>query len=261
MAREPAEKRAYVRYSARLAERIIDEVSTGRSLLEVCAMPGMPDRHSVRRWCIERPDFAERYEKGREWSAYALLDEIDDLVDRGQEIVEAAAKNGGSAQAAASVLREQLNVKRWKVGKLLPQYGERSQVELTGAGGKDLMPPEVDRTKLAHVLLTILREPSKLSEPAELPPSSAGIRFIDTPPSGTLLSAEPVEPEPEPEPALRPKFDTNGFLIEPSPPAPAPTPAELFALDRERERLSRVIGDEEAGAIQPRGRRRFTRIH
>src|SRR5437762_12829691 len=149
--------RAYVRYSARLAERIIDEISTGKQLKEICAAPDMPDRHSIRRWAIERPDFCERYEKARRWSAYALLDEIADLIDRGQEIVAAAAK----PNAAASVLWEQLNVKRWMVGKLLPQYGDSSKVELTGAGGSSLMQPtpaETDPQKIALFLMKIFND-------------------------------------------------------------------------------------------------------
>jgi hypothetical protein len=146
-----------VRYSERVAARIIDEISTGKSLKDVCAAVDMPDPRSIRRWAVERPDFCERYEKARRWSAYALLDEIADLVDRGQEIVAGAV----NPNAAASVLREQVNVKRWMVGKLLPErYGDSSKVEMVGAGGKDLIPPHEqskDRTQLALALLNIIR--------------------------------------------------------------------------------------------------------
>jgi hypothetical protein len=195
MARKPTEKRAYVRYSARLAERIIDEISTGKKLDEICAEPGMPDRHTIRRWCIERPEFAERYETARRWSAYAMLDEINDLVDRGQEIVETAAKNGGNANAAASVLREQLNQKRWQVSKLLPAFADKVVSEISGPNGAPLIAAEpVDSKKLALALLNILATaPGDRNDPAELPALPAVT-------SATLLAPPIALAEPEAEP-------------------------------------------------------------
>jgi hypothetical protein len=257
MARKRTE-RGYICYSPALAQELCDEMASGKSLTEVCTLPGMPDRHSVRRWVVQNPEFRAQYEAARLWWAHAVAEDLNDLADRVPRLAEEAEASGRNGNAAVSALRTTLENKRWLLSKILPQqYGDRQTTELVGAGGKDLMPAtEMERTNLALLILTILRQPSKLSAPAE-PPS--GIRFIDTPAStGTLLSASP-KPEPEPvepvEPALRPKFDTNGFLIEPSPPEPEPTLAELA----ERERYLSAVRAEPSPPAP--ARRRYPRVH
>jgi transposase-like protein len=69
-------------YTPELAERILDELSGGRTLREVCRDPGMPSDNTVRWWVIEnREGFAAHYELARQAGDEALADEILDIVD------------------------------------------------------------------------------------------------------------------------------------------------------------------------------------
>jgi transposase-like protein len=69
-------------YTPELAERILDELSGGRTLREVCRDPGMPTEGTVRWWVIEnREDFAGRYAIARQAGDEAITDEILDIVD------------------------------------------------------------------------------------------------------------------------------------------------------------------------------------
>jgi transposase-like protein len=69
-------------YTPELAERILDELSGGRTLREVCRDPGMPTEGTVRWWVIEnREDFAGRYAIARQAGDEAIADEILDIVD------------------------------------------------------------------------------------------------------------------------------------------------------------------------------------
>lgn len=55
-----AQPRAWVRWSPALATVIVQRVTAGESLMEVCREAGMPCRASVKRWMRERPEFAGR---------------------------------------------------------------------------------------------------------------------------------------------------------------------------------------------------------
>jgi transposase-like protein len=69
-------------YTPELAEFILDELSCGRTLAEVCRDPGMPAEGTVRLWVIEnRNDFAALYAIAREEGDHAMAHQMLDIVD------------------------------------------------------------------------------------------------------------------------------------------------------------------------------------
>ncbi|MDB5517659.1 MAG: hypothetical protein JWQ17_4417 [Tardiphaga sp.] len=69
-------------YAPALADLILDELSRGRTLREVCRDPDMPAESTVRLWVVEnREDFAAHYALAREEGDFAMADEILDIVD------------------------------------------------------------------------------------------------------------------------------------------------------------------------------------
>ena len=55
------------RYTADIADRILDQLLRGRTLREVCADDGMPAYGTVRQWAMEdRDGFAARYQRARQ---------------------------------------------------------------------------------------------------------------------------------------------------------------------------------------------------
>jgi transposase-like protein len=54
-------------YAAAIAERILEQLTAGRSLTEICHDPGMPSSSTARRWVIDDSwGFAARYRQARE---------------------------------------------------------------------------------------------------------------------------------------------------------------------------------------------------
>jgi hypothetical protein len=248
-------------YTQKLAAKICGLVAEGSSLRAIGEMPGMPPRRTMRQWIEMHPAFKTSYEQARLWWVRSVEEDVNDLADRAQQIAADAEAAGQNANAAVAAVRVQIETKKWLLSKRDPAtYGDRQVTELVGAGGKDLMPlpTEKEKTHLALLILGILR-PDGNAAPAELPPSGTGIRFIDPPAStGTLLSASP-KPEPvEPPPRPRLAFDSQGNLVEPRV-EPEPTPAELFALDRERERYLSAVRAEPSPPAP--ARRRYPRVH
>jgi hypothetical protein len=58
-------RKAYVRYSRKLAARILARLALGESLTAICRDPDMPHQSSVRNWCRKYPAFRDRYEQAR----------------------------------------------------------------------------------------------------------------------------------------------------------------------------------------------------
>jgi hypothetical protein len=57
----------YPGYTEETAERLLGDLMSGRTLVEVCADPGMPDHTTVNRWvATDRDGFAARYRRARE---------------------------------------------------------------------------------------------------------------------------------------------------------------------------------------------------
>jgi hypothetical protein len=55
------------RYTAEIGERIVAQVTSGRTLPDVCREPGMPDIRTIRNWVADnREDFSERYRQAQE---------------------------------------------------------------------------------------------------------------------------------------------------------------------------------------------------
>jgi hypothetical protein len=54
-------------YTAETAERILDELMSGRGLVDICGDPDMPDHTAVNRWvATDREGFAARYRSARQ---------------------------------------------------------------------------------------------------------------------------------------------------------------------------------------------------
>jgi transposase-like protein len=71
------------RYSAEIAERILQKLQTGRSLRHVCKDNGMPPESTVRNWVADdREGFTARYSHARKVGRKAMADRKLEIVDR-----------------------------------------------------------------------------------------------------------------------------------------------------------------------------------
>ena len=58
-------------FTDELADYIVSEITSGRSLRTICAVDGMPDKATVFRWLEKYPEFATKYARAREFQAEA----------------------------------------------------------------------------------------------------------------------------------------------------------------------------------------------
>lgn len=108
-------------YSDELAESICEALSSGESLVTICAADDMPGMRTVLRWVNEREDFGAKYAHAREAQGETMDHKILTVAD-------------GSTAATAASDRVKIDAYKWRAAKLAPKrYGENSKVEVDGS--------------------------------------------------------------------------------------------------------------------------------
>jgi hypothetical protein len=114
-------------YRQDVADAVIAWVSAGKSLKSFCEQhPGVPDRASIQRWSIKDVDgFRARFREARELGAEAWADDIIELSDQ--------SRCAAGDMALMQSYKLSVDSRKWLASKLLPQYGEAVQHQLSGA--------------------------------------------------------------------------------------------------------------------------------
>lgn len=68
----------YVPYSDEIADKIIDAVESGATILSLSGLDDYPSRRSVYNWLDEHPEFNARFEKAERIKSRCQLDEIEE---------------------------------------------------------------------------------------------------------------------------------------------------------------------------------------
>jgi hypothetical protein len=103
-------------------DEIIDRLASGQSLLQICALPGMPSRQAFLRRIDDDPLLADRYARARS----AGLDVI------AEQIVEISEDRSDDPQSR----RVRVDSRKWLLSKMRPdKYGDRVTQQLEGPGG------------------------------------------------------------------------------------------------------------------------------
>jgi len=104
-------RRAYHRWSPKVAAEVLSRVEAGRGLDEVCAEPDMPAYSTVMRWIKERADYFDDYMLARQVQADRLFDLAWRLA---LEATETTTKTA----------RLKIQTLKWRCAKLAPRrYG------------------------------------------------------------------------------------------------------------------------------------------
>ncbi len=137
-------------YTKALGERICAKIAEGMTTRQVCALDGMPNRATLFRWLAAHPKFREQYDEAREVQLESMADELLEIADDATHDLKTVTKNGEDIQVVDHeyINRSKLRVdtRKWLLSKRLPKkYGDRQQMELTGADGKPLTttPPDI----------------------------------------------------------------------------------------------------------------------
>ena len=144
-------------YSQNISSYILEEIMNGRGVKEICAAKNMPAFRTVFGWLnIKSPsfqkDFLKAYISAREIQAELMADEIKSIADNDKtrlltdtvrdkkgEIVTQRTTEKDTVAARALKIES----RRWLASHLLPRkFSDKLQV--TGAGGKDLIPSKTE---------------------------------------------------------------------------------------------------------------------
>jgi hypothetical protein len=123
-------------YTAEIAARILEELSSGRTLVDVCGDEGLPTSRTVQTWVKEdREGFAARYRLAREIGCHTIADEILAIADdSGHDWVLRPAQAGKPDGPVEIIFdherirrdRLRIDARRWLLSHLLPgTYGSR----------------------------------------------------------------------------------------------------------------------------------------
>lgn len=76
-----------MRYAVHTARKLCQRLAAGENLQAICRESRMPDRLTVYRWLIDRPDFRTLFLQAKQLSAQALCDQMIEIADgdRGDE--------------------------------------------------------------------------------------------------------------------------------------------------------------------------------
>lgn len=148
-------------YTPETAEEVVRRLAEGETLREICRDDHMPTEGAVRGWVVDdREGFASRYAHAREAQAMRWADEIAEIADDGSnDWMERNVGDGETITVAdhEHIQRSRLRVdtRKWLLSKVLPKvYGDK--VELTGAGGKDLIPEAPSPERVALAILNLI---------------------------------------------------------------------------------------------------------
>jgi hypothetical protein len=146
-------------FTQEVADRICDEIASGKSLRSICKAGDLPDKSTVFRWLGENTKFRDQYACAREAQADYMAEDILDIADDGTNdygFKEGEDKDGEGAKPvflAENVQRSKLRVdaRKWLASKLAPKkYGDFQRTELTGKDGGPVSLSIADQIKAVH---------------------------------------------------------------------------------------------------------------
>ncbi len=129
---------------------IIDELSNGKALTQICKDPDMPSYSTFQKWILRDGGLFKEYARARQLQADYYADETVEIADSDPNIARA---------------RNRMDARRWHASKLAPRkYGERINQELNASITTTTMKinvqqiPEKAREQLRKALVEQMRQ-------------------------------------------------------------------------------------------------------
>ena len=151
-----------------LCERLAENAG---SLRRVCAAADMPLERTVRRWCVENPDFESAYARAKLMGIDASIDETLDIADdASNDWMERLGKEGqpvGWQVNGDHVTRSRLRIetRRWIAERTAAKkYGTKTGVDLTSSDGSMATTDATQRATRAAALLKLAQARKALDE-------------------------------------------------------------------------------------------------
>jgi hypothetical protein len=127
-----ARMKRFTLYTPEIAELILDELCSGRSLADLCGDPGMPSIRTIHHWVQEdRDGFEPRYREARDIGCHTLAGQILIIADDASQDWTVRQRDDGTTELVfnpENVKRSQVRIKarEWLLAKMLPaRFGDR----------------------------------------------------------------------------------------------------------------------------------------
>lgn len=133
-------------------EVILERLSIGKSLREICSADSMPSESLVRKWVMQDEEFSAQYARAREAGMEALGDEILQIADS-QEGDVITTEDGREIVNHDAIQRAKLRVdtRKWLMSKIAPKkYGDR--LDLNHSGGIATLTDDALDARLTQLL-------------------------------------------------------------------------------------------------------------
>ena len=137
MGREMGRKRGgQSRYTVAAGERICVAIAEGASLRKAAEAEGVTHR-TVLDWAAAHERFGTQYARACEVRLAVLEDKVLTLCELGHEV----ARDEECGHTRLQAVKLEIDTLKWLLCKLVPKkYGDRTQMEITGKDGADLLP-------------------------------------------------------------------------------------------------------------------------
>lgn len=127
-----------ISYLDSVADRIIERMSDGESLRQICSDKDMPALRTVLGWAKTNPEFGVAYAGAQDLRAEHMFQEMLEIADDGRnDWMERLGDDGaalGWRENGEAIRRSQLRIdsRKWILAKMQPKkYGDRQIVEST----------------------------------------------------------------------------------------------------------------------------------
>lgn len=161
--KSPAKAHPLSLYTKEKARRICDAIAEGGQINTIARELGV-GRRTIYAWKAKHPQFKADLEDARALHLDYLQDRIRELCTAMHEI---AASGRETARLELDAAKIEIDAVKWELSKLLPkQYGEKSQMEITGKDGAALLPEHTREQDAAFAALIATAQAKTPPRPA-----------------------------------------------------------------------------------------------
>lgn len=116
-------------YSEALATEILDLMSVGHSVHEICSRDGMPTVDTIWRWRWSNPVFSEQYDRARDRRAEIQALRVEELADEKPLTYVDAQGIERIDPAWAQVQKLRIDTRKWIASRLVPRFSDHITVD------------------------------------------------------------------------------------------------------------------------------------
>ena len=118
-----------------IKNEVINRISNGESLLNICRDDKMPCRDTICEWLSKDKTFSDKYERAREVRADRIFDEILEIADDSSgDYVKGDEGEIVLNREAIERAKLKIDARKWILAKMVPKkYSEKMELEHSGS--------------------------------------------------------------------------------------------------------------------------------